>query len=273
MQTFIMLIIVILFVYIEVQGYRATFERSNVRNRAKICPLSLDCSTDDQITNNKNNINDKTDPYENFPIFDKVLFHLFASSVTVEMGKTKKYTPRNYLELMSLINEMTTTRPIQQVNDQGKNMLKRLFPEWLLTQYKWMFSAPFPEFSALMNAYVTHWTTNWLMGNSTIYDLEYTDNVGKTVTRKNQGLLVEKCRFLEEAGCAKTCLHACKIPTQRFFLEEMGLPVTLNPNMTDYSCKFEFGVMPMPLEEDPICKTPCLQNCSLGVNKPSCLGL
>jgi low affinity Fe/Cu permease len=104
-----------------------------------------------------------------------------------------------------------------------------------------------------------------------------------TYIRKNQGLLVEKCRFLEEAGCVRTCLHACKIPTQRFFLEgiyiwiivsityafwlglfvlrtiyrqnyetifhvvilsihhhhleEMGLPVTLNPNMTDYSCK------------------------------------
>ena len=27
------------------------------------------------------------------------------------------------------------------------------------------------KFSAWMNAYVTHWTTNWLMGNSTIYDL------------------------------------------------------------------------------------------------------
>ena len=57
---------------------------------------------------------------------------------------------------------------------------------------------------------------------------------GITVTRKSQGLLVEKCRFLETAGCAKTCLHACKIPTQRFFLEEMGLPVTLLPNMTDF---------------------------------------
>ena len=48
-----------------------------------------------------------------------------------------------------------------------------------------------------------------------------------------QGLLVEKCRFLESSGCVQTCLHACKVPTQRFFLEEMGLPVTLRPNMTD----------------------------------------
>ena len=64
--------------------------------------------------------------------------------------------------------------------------------------------------------------------------LEYEDSEGKKIIRRQQGLLVEKCRFLESAGCARTCLHACKIPTQRFFLEEMGLPVTLSPNMTDF---------------------------------------
>lgn len=85
------------------------------------------------------------DPYIAFPLFDKLLFFLFARSVTAEMGKNSALAPKNYGELMSLINEMTKTRSIQRVNDQGKNMLKRLFPPWLLTQYKWMFAAPFPE--------------------------------------------------------------------------------------------------------------------------------
>ena len=85
------------------------------------------------------------DPYESFPLFDKVLFKLFSASVTAEMQKNSDQEPKNYGELMELINEMTLTRSTQRVNDQGKNMLKRLFPPWLLTQYKWMFSAPFPE--------------------------------------------------------------------------------------------------------------------------------
>lgn len=85
------------------------------------------------------------DPYESFPLFDKILFKLFAASVTAEMEKRSKDEPKNYGELMDLINEMTKTRSSQRVNDQGKNMLKRLFPPWLLTQYKWMFAAPFPE--------------------------------------------------------------------------------------------------------------------------------
>ena len=81
---------------------------------------------------------------------------------------------------------------------------------------------------------------------SSISIIEFTDTYGKTVVRKQQGLLVEKCRFLESAGCARTCLHACKIPTQRFFLEEMGLPVTLSPNMTDFR-------YPIPINHLPHC--------------------
>jgi hypothetical protein len=28
------------------------------------------------------------------------------------------------------------------------------------------------------------------------------------------GVLVERCRYLEEAGCASICLNSCKVPTQ-----------------------------------------------------------
>ena len=209
-----------------------------------------------------------SDPYSNFTRFDKLLFSRFSASVATEMGKPVDEVPQNYADLMSLINEMTKSRPVQTVHRQGKNMLVRLFPTWLLPQYKWMFSKPFPKFSAWMNAWVTNWTTNWLMGNSKVYDLILPDgNVAK-----EQGLLIEKCRFLETAGCIKTCLHACKIPTQSFFLEEMGLPVTLKPNFTDLSCKFEFGVMPIPLEKDEdIINTPCLQICQEPIKAIKCI--
>lgn len=147
-------------------------------------------NTGDKILNNNNDNNNllpplplpsiattDQDPYDNFPILDKILFSLFSSSVTVEMNTimkneintevdtkitTKMSTqsdeksdqktgqkvyknPKNYNELIRLINEMSRSRSNERTNDQGKNMLKRLFPAWLLTQYKWMFSAPFPE--------------------------------------------------------------------------------------------------------------------------------
>lgn len=202
----------------------------------------------------------KGDPYSTFSWFEKVLFHRFSESVYTEMKDLSgTAVPYNYQSLISLINSLTFSRPFQEVNEKSKSSLVRLFPPWLLRQYKWMFAEPFPLFSAWMNAWVTHWTTTWLMGDSKIYNLELPNGEEGV----QQGLLIEKCRFLETAGCMQTCIHACKIPTQRFFLEEMGLPVTLTPNVTDFSCKFEFGVHPLPIEQDPIFSSPCLDICSV----------
>lgn len=43
-----------------------------------------------------------------------------------------------------------------------------------------------------------------------------------------------RCRYLEESGCASVCLNSCKFPTQRFFMEDMGLPLTMTPNYDDF---------------------------------------
>ncbi|CAM9917877.1 unnamed protein product, partial [Sphacelaria rigidula] len=34
------------------------------------------------------------------------------------------------------------------------------------------------------------------------------------VIGKNHGLLVERCRFLESAGCASVCMNTCKVRTK-----------------------------------------------------------
>jgi hypothetical protein len=99
--------------------------------------------------------NTKKDVYYSFSPFDKLLFDRFASSVASEMGRVE--SPRDYRGLMDAINEMTQLNPSPVVHDQGKSILTRLFPDWLLKQYQWMFAAPFPAFSAWMNAWVTHW--------------------------------------------------------------------------------------------------------------------
>ena len=126
------------------------------------------------------------DPYDTFTFADKVLFSLFSASVNAEMGRNDTLSPKNYSELMALINEMTTTRRKEQVHAQATHMLVRLFPSWLLPAYQVMFARPFPRFSAWMNAWVTHWTTNWLMGPSAVYDLSLPDGTIGT----QQGLLV-----------------------------------------------------------------------------------
>ena len=138
-------------------------------------------------------------------------------------------------------------------------MIVKLFPPGLLPIYKATF-AKFPSFSARLNTWVTHLTTLWLMGPSNITNLEYSDGT----IGQGSCLVIEKCKFLEAAGCVETCLHACKVPTQNFSYDEMGLAVNLQPNFTDFSCKFEFGKFPLPLADDPLLNNiPCLSNCTL----------
>lgn len=96
--------------------------------------------------------------------------------------------PRNFKELIDIIQLMTFSNSYIDTNDKSKNVLVRLFPDWLLPAFIDMFAKPFPQFSAWMNAWVTHFTTRWLMGPSKIYDININNQI-----LKEQGLLIEKC--------------------------------------------------------------------------------
>ncbi|KAL7524018.1 hypothetical protein ACHAWF_005501, partial [Thalassiosira exigua] len=75
------------------------------------------------------------------------------------------------------------------------------------------------------------------------------------------GLVVEKCKFLQESGCKGLCLHQCKIPAQEFFKEELGLELTVKPNFVTQECQWSFGETPLPPEDDPSFPTGCLAGC------------
>ena len=55
------------------------------------------------------------------------------------------------------------------------------------------------------------------------------------------GLVVEKCKFLQESGCKGLCLHQCKLPAQSFFKNELGLELTVSPNFATQECQWSFG--------------------------------
>lgn len=110
-----------------------------------------------------------------------------------------------------------------------------------------------------MNAWATWVAGQWLMGECEINDL--VDESSGEIIGKNQGLLVKRCRFLEESGCASICVNSCKIPTQNFFLDDMGLPLTMTPNYDTHECQFAFGVTPTQQNELDAMNTPCLSRC------------
>ena len=73
-----------------------------------------------------------------------------------------------------------------------------------------LFAGPLPVFSQRLNAAVTAATCQWLMGPSEVNDVELPG--GEILV--GQGVKVERCRVLEESGCASVCINSCKVPTQ-----------------------------------------------------------
>ncbi|WIA35590.1 hypothetical protein OEZ86_004011 [Tetradesmus obliquus] len=145
----------------------------------------------------------------------------------------------------------------REVQLTTRRILNSLFPSWLPGAFKVMFSTPLPEFSCKLNALATALTCQWLMGPCKVNDVELDDgSVGE-----GMGVLVERCRYLEQAGCASICINSCKVPTQEFFEKDMGLPLTMTPNYEDFSCQFSFGKTPLPQQLDEAFSTPCFQQC------------
>jgi hypothetical protein len=132
-----------------------------------------------------------------------------------------------------------------------------LFPAWLLPLFKALLGRPFPTFSNVMNAWATAFTCQWLMGPCKVTEAK----VDSGETLAGHGVQIERCRFLEEAGCAAVCVNCCKVPTQDFFINHMGVNVTLEPNYDDFSCKFSFGKTPVPQDQDPAFSSACFSIC------------
>ncbi|CAM9614141.1 unnamed protein product, partial [Sphacelaria rigidula] len=63
---------------------------------------------------------------------------------------------------------------------------------------------------------------------------------------------VERCRYLEASKCKGTCMNLCKLPTEAFFREDLGMPLRMTPNFEDLSCEFAFGQAAAPVENDPL---------------------
>lgn len=121
-----------------------------------------------------------------------------------------------------------------------------------------------------MNAFITKLTTYWLMGESELVDVE----IDGGAIGKMQGLQVTRCRYLEAGGCASVCVNTCQMPTQAFFGDDMGLPLTISPDYDSFECIFAFGRTPPAPEENEALRVPCFAQCPSAANpsesKPFC---
>ena len=135
---------------------------------------------------------------------------------------------------------------------RGVQALRARLPEALASELKpgrqlgpW-FYAP------ALTSFVTPTFFQFLVGPST---------VNRRADGALGGLVVEKCAFLQESGCKGMCLNICKVPTQDFFADTLGMPLTVTPNFETQECQWSFGEVPTPLKEDPAWPKGCLVGC------------
>jgi hypothetical protein len=163
----------------------------------------------------------------------------------------------------------------------SRRVLRALFPNWppgapagrvgLLHWFGVLFARPFPGFSAKLNAWVTWWAAQWLMGPCSLQRLDAAElaraprGPGGLVAISGDGegqqLLVHRCRYLEVSGCASICVDCCKMPTQDFFNHDMGVPMRMLPDYDTLQCRFQFGVAPTDDDEAEARAVPCLGGC------------
>ncbi|GBF91530.1 hypothetical protein Rsub_04270 [Raphidocelis subcapitata] len=187
---------------------------------------------------------------------NRVVMALFRRKMAEAIGSDSQL--QGYPAIIDLTRRLNRQYPTARDTQlTTRAILNSLFPGWLPGAFRAMFSRPLPALSCRLNAFATALTCQWLMGPCKVNDVE----IDGGQVGAGMGVLVERCRYLEEAGCASICINSCKVPTQEFFEKDMGLPLTMTPNYDDFSCQFAFGKTPQPQAEDEAFSTPCFTQC------------
>ncbi|KAL1556413.1 beta-carotene isomerase D27, chloroplastic-like [Salvia divinorum] len=159
----------------------------------------------------------------------------------------------SFVEVSRGVMEGRTRLQQQQV---VREVLLSMLPPGAPAQFRKLF--PPTRWAAEFNAALTVPFFHWLVGPSEVVEVEVNG------VKQKSGVHIKKCRYLENSGCVGMCVNMCKIPTQDFFTNEFGLPLTMNPNFEDMSCEMIYGQVPPPFEDDPVSKQSCLPNfCSI----------
>ncbi|XVE73036.1 hypothetical protein DITRI_Ditri11bG0085800 [Diplodiscus trichospermus] len=158
----------------------------------------------------------------------------YESLVEVASLMSKKFNPSRQQELV--IQTLNSVIPKIILN-----MIKTLLPE---SQFKREY---FAAFTTVFFA--------WLVGPSEVKESELNGRREKNVVH------VKKCRFLEQSNCVGMCINLCKMPSQAFIKDSMGMPVNMVPNFDDMSCEMIFGQNPPASNDDPALKQPCYKLC------------
>lgn len=196
-------------------------------------------------------------------LVDKLFIKLFSRKMAKAVGQNTSL--KGYGGFVDLSTFIMEGRSSQEQQDLVSIVLKSLVPSPVLWGIRTFFSPT--QLVCELNAWFATQLFEWLVGPCSVVEAEIhsTDNVSKV---QKSGVHIEKCRYLENSGCVGMCINMCKLPTQKFFTQDFGIPVTMTPNFEDLSCEMVFGQVPPELNTEEAYHQPCLQDqCSMASPK------
>jgi hypothetical protein len=151
-------------------------------------------------------------------------------------------------QFMVTVGQEQQTKMVVRLMSLIFDPLKPVFEALLVPKGK----DPYP-WTPLIMSLVTPFFMDFLVGPSKPNSRPEDNKLG--------GMLIEKCRWLDEANCKGMCINQCKLAGEAYFYDGLGLPFTMRPNFTSKACQWSFGVHPIPVDKDPDVPKGCLRGC------------
>ena len=208
---------------------------------------------------------DSVQPHQD-NLLDRLFIWLFsrkmANAIDTDIPKG------GYSGFVQLSEQIMQGRDADQQQAVVAKVLQSLVPAPVLWLIRNLFSPT--KLVCVLNAWFAAQMFEWLVGPCEVEEAEVDDGVGG-VRSQPSAVHIQKCRYLEESNCTGMCVNMCKLPTQTFFTEKFGIPLTMTPNFEDHSCMMVFGQVPPPPEEDEALGQSCLEQCPTAkLNEPTC---
>ncbi len=192
-------------------------------------------------------------------LLDRLFIWLFSHKMARALGSGTQV--EGYSGFVDLSKKIMQGRDAAQQQAVVAKVLQSLMPAPVLWIIRTVFSPT--KLVCVLNAWFAAQMFEWLVGPCTVVETEVKGFDG-VVRSQPSAVQIEKCRYLEESQCVGMCVNMCKLPTQAFFTQKFGIPLSMTPDFEDFSCQMVFGNVPTEPSEDEALQQTCLQECSAG---------
>ena len=228
---------------------------SDETDSSTACSSSADTVCPESPKNPDRQINPTSDDCTSYDdnAVDRLFIWLFSRKMAAAVGQGTELD--GYDGFVDLSQKIVQGRSPDQQRQVVSRVLNSLVPALVLKGIRTLFSPT--QLVCELNAWFATQMFEWLVGPCEVTEVEVSLPDG-SVRHQKSGVQIQKCRYLEQSRCVGTCVNLCKVPTQEFFTQEFGIPLTMTPNFEDMSCTMAFGQQAPLSEDDPAFNEPCL---------------